>query len=160
MPDRSPSRRISVFAAVMAIGASVAGAAAGQTESQQLPVPKVTLYPGDPIGAEMLILKAFPARLDLGAVTLNPEALIGKVARRTLIAGKPIPPTYIRDREVIQKGKPVRVVFSEGGLTISSVAVPLQAGGVGDVLSLRNVDSGTVIKGIVEPDGSIRIAGP
>jgi flagellar basal body P-ring formation protein FlgA len=36
----------------------------------------------------------------------------------------------------------------------------LQAGGVGDVLSLRNTDSGTVIKGVVEADGTIRVAGP
>jgi flagella basal body P-ring formation protein FlgA len=93
-------------------------------------------------------------------VVQTAEALIGKVARRTLIAGKPVPLTYVRDREVVQKGKPVRVVFTSGGLTISGMAVPLQAGGVGDVLSLRNTDSGTVIKGVVEADGTIRVAGP
>jgi flagella basal body P-ring formation protein FlgA len=51
-------------------------------------------------------------------------------------------------------------VFSEGPLTISGLAVALQSGGVGDVLSLRNVDSGTVIRGTVQGDGSVRIAGP
>jgi flagella basal body P-ring formation protein FlgA len=94
------------------------------------------------------------------AVFQSSDGLMGKVARRTLIAGKPIPITYVRDPQVVQRGKPVRVVFMEGGLIISSMAVPLQAGGVGDVLSLRNVDSGAVIKGVVEADGSIRIAGP
>lgn len=160
MPHRSPSRLACSFAAALAVCAGMAGTVAAAAESQQLPVPKVTLYPGDAIGGEMLVLKSFAMQADFGPVIRAPEALIGKVARRTLIAGKPIPIAYIRDREVIQKGKPVRVVFSSGGLTISNVAIPLQAGGVGDVLSLRNVDSGTIIKGVVEADGTIRVAGP
>ena len=158
MPDRSPSRLATIVAALSIACAGMTGTAAAQ--NQQLPVPKITIYPGDPIGADLLTLKTFPIHADQGPVTLDPGALIGKVARRTLIAGRPVPPSYVHDREVIQKGKPVRVVFSEGGLTISSVAVPLQAGGVGDLLSLRNVDSGTVIRGIVEADGTIRVAGP
>ena len=158
MLSRSLSRLARCFAAALAVCASVAAAAAA--ESQQLPVPKVTLYPGDAIGSDLLVVKSFAMRTDFGPVIRTPEALIGKVARRTLVAGKPIPAAYIRDREVIQKGKPVRVVFSTGGLTISSVAVPLQAGVVGDVLTLRNTDSGTIIKGVVEADGSIRVAGP
>ena len=48
-------------------------------------------------------------------VTRTPGALIGKVARRTLIAGKPIPLILFAMPEVIKQGKPVRVVFSEGG---------------------------------------------
>ena len=158
MPDRSLSRLARSFATALAVCAGMAGASAA--ENQQLPVPKVTLYPGDAIGGELLTVKSFAMQADFGAVMRTPEALIGKVARRTLIAGKPIPAAYIRDREVIQKGKPVRVVFSQGGLTISSVAIPLQAGGVGDVLSLRNPDSGAIIKGTVEADGTIRVAGP
>jgi flagella basal body P-ring formation protein FlgA len=158
MPDRNPSRPARILAAALAIGAGMAGAAAAET--QHLPVPKITLYPGDVIGAEVLTLKSFVTGAELGPVTQTLEALIGKVARRTLIAGQPIPQTYVRARELIQKGKPIRVVFSDGGLTISSVAIPLQAGSAGDVLSLRNVDSGTVIKGIVGADGTVRVAGP
>ena len=158
MPDRSPSRLARSFAAAVAACVGMAGAAAA--ENQQLPVPKVTLYPGDAIGSELLAVKSFNMQADFGPVVRTPESLIGKVARRTLIAGKPIPLAYVREREVIQKGKPVRVVFSSGGLTISSIAIPLQAGGIGDLLSLRNVDSGTIIKGTVEADGTIRVAGP
>ena len=65
---------------------------------------------------------------------------------------------FIRDAEVIKQGKPVRVVFSEGPLIISGLAVALQSGGVGDVLSLRNIDSGTVIRGIVR--GTARSGSP
>lgn len=158
MHDQGQYRLASTLAAALAVCASVAGTAAAQT--QQLPVPKLTIYPGDVIASELLTLKNFSMRADAGPVVQTAEAMIGKVARRTLVAGKPVPLNYVRDRELVQKGKPVRVVFTAGGLTISSVAVPLQAGGVGDVLSLRNTDSGTVIKGVVEADGTIRVAGP
>jgi len=159
MPDRTRSRPVRILAAAaLAIGAGMAGTAAA--ESQQFPVPKITIYPGDAIGADVLILKSFVVGRDPGPVVRTTDALVGKVARRTLVAGKPIPSAYVRDREVIQKGKPVRVIFSDGGLMISSLAVPLQAGVVGDVLSLRNVDSGQMIKGVVEADGTVRVAGP
>jgi flagella basal body P-ring formation protein FlgA len=72
----------------------------------------------------------------------------------------PIPSLYLRDRQVVQQGKPVRITYSHGPLMIAGMAMPLQSGGIGDTLNLRNVDSGITIKGIVEADGSVRVAGP
>jgi len=51
-------------------------------------------------------------------------------------------------------------VFEEGGLTITTNAMALQNGGIGDLVSLRNVDSGTIIKGTVASNGTVRLAGP
>jgi flagella basal body P-ring formation protein FlgA len=36
----------------------------------------------------------------------------------------------------------------------------MQSGGKGDVVSVRNVDSGRTVKGTVEDDGSINVGGP
>ena len=52
------------------------------------------------------------------------------------------------------------VVFETGGLTITANAMALQNGGVGDVVTLRNVDSGTTIKGTVAADGTVRLGTP
>ena len=52
------------------------------------------------------------------------------------------------------------MVFEAGGLTITSKAVALQNGGVGDIVSLRNADSGIVDQGTVQADGTIRVDGP
>lgn len=140
--------------------ALAAGLTAARAESIELPVPKITIYPGDLIGAEMLDRKAMRLRDDKLPVARSEGDAVGKVARRTLVAGKPIPTAYLGDPQVIRQGKSVRMVFSEGALTISGVGIALQSGGIGDVISLRNTDSGTVIRGVVEPDGSVRIAGP
>jgi flagella basal body P-ring formation protein FlgA len=127
----------------------------------ELPVPRVTLYPGDVISEEQLVGRAFIAHtVARASVVTEREALIGKVARRTLLPGQPVPVGGVRDPWVVNQGKPTVVVFEAGGLTITTSALALQNGGIGDLVSLRNLDSGNVIKGTVAPDGTVRVAGP
>ena len=52
------------------------------------------------------------------------------------------------------------VIFKSGALIISATAVPLQPGSVGEMISLRNTDSGTTIRGIVQADGTVRVGLP
>jgi flagella basal body P-ring formation protein FlgA len=126
-----------------------------------LPVPRATLYPGDVIGEEQLADRAFIAHtVARASVFEGREGLLGKVARRTLLPGQPIPLNAIRDPYVVMQGKAAMVVFEFGGLTITSHATALQNGGIGEVVSLRNNDSGAVIKGTVAADGTVRLATP
>ena len=127
----------------------------------ELPVPRVTLYPGDVIGDDQLVERAFIAHtVTRSAVYETREMVVGKVARRTLLPGQPIPVNGIRDPYVVIQGKAAMVVFEAAGLTITANAMALQNGGIGDVVSLRNVDSGTIIKGTVASDGTVRLAVP
>lgn len=127
----------------------------------ELPVPRVTLYPGDVIADEQLVGRAFIAHtVARGSIVAQREALIGKVARRTLLPGQPVPVGGVRDPYVVNQGKTAVVVFEADGLTIATSALALQNGGIGDLVSLRNLDSGNVIKGTVAPDGTVRVAGP
>jgi flagella basal body P-ring formation protein FlgA len=129
--------------------------------SLELPVPKVTIYPGDVVAEDLLVRRAFIAStVTRSAVFEDPRAVVGKVARKTLIAGQPIPVNAIRDAYAVTQGQAVRVIFRSGGLVITGQAIPLQSGAAGDVISLRNVDSGAVIKGLVEPDGTVRVGAP
>jgi flagella basal body P-ring formation protein FlgA len=82
------------------------------------------------------------------------------VARRTLLPGQPVPVGGVRDPYMVNQGKTAVVVFEADGLSISTSALALQNGGIGDLVSLRNLDSGNVIKGTVAPDGTVRVAGP
>jgi len=126
-----------------------------------LPVPRATIYPGDVIGGEQLVDRAFIAHTVARAGVFDGrDALLGKVARRTLLPGQPIPISAVRDPYVVTQGKTAMVVFEAGGLVITSHATVLQNAGVGEVVSLRNNDSGTVIKGTVAADGTVRLATP
>jgi flagella basal body P-ring formation protein FlgA len=127
----------------------------------RLPVPRVTIYPGDAIGDEQLAERAFIAHtVARGTVYDRRQAVVGKVARRTLLPGLPIPIAGTRDPFVVAQGSLALVVLEASGLTITTNAVALQNGGVGDVITLRNVDSGTIIKGTVFSDGTIRLGAP
>jgi flagellar basal body P-ring formation protein FlgA len=125
----------------------------------ELPVPRLTIYPGDAIADDQLVERAFIAHtVARSTVHENRQTLVGKVAKRTLLPGQPIPVGGVRDPYAVVQGKATLVVFEAGGLTISTNATALQNGNIGEVVSLRNVDSGTIIKGTVAPDGSVRLA--
>lgn len=123
----------------------------------ELPVPKITIYPGDVITAEALGTQTFGAGVERMPVIRSSGDVVGKVARRTLITGKPIPVNSIRVVDAVQLGKQVQLIFEADGLTITGVGVALQNAAVGDLLSVRNTDSGLTIKGVVQADGSVRV---
>jgi flagella basal body P-ring formation protein FlgA len=86
--------------------------------------------------------------------------LVGKVSRQTLLPNQPVPASSMRDPFAVQQGQPAVVYFQAGALVISATAVPLQAGSAGQVISLRNNDSGTTIRGVVQADGTVRVGMP
>jgi flagellar basal body P-ring formation protein FlgA len=147
----------------LAIGACAAlllalPARAADADDIPLPVPMVTIYPGDIIEDGKISDRLFIARtVARGTVVETRSAVVGKVARRTLLPGQPIPMNATRDSYAIAQGRTALLVFRSGGLTITSTAVALQNGGIGESISARNADSGVIIKGIVQADGTIRV---
>jgi flagellar basal body P-ring formation protein FlgA len=154
------SRIGSVLAAAVLLLLASAHACANEPETISLPVPRVAIYPGDTISADALYERMFVARSVARATVLEAQsAVIGKVARRTLLPNQPISLNAIRDPFVIAQGKQAFLVFKADGLTITSSAVALQNGGVGDIVTARNADSGIVVRGAVQADGTIRVDG-
>lgn len=143
--------------AMVIFAVALAGVAA-RADVQSLPVPKVVIYPGEVISEQSLVDRAFNA----GWAAKMPvhkakDEIIGKVARRTLVPGQPVPLNAIRVADAVTQGKSYRIVFREDGLIISAMAVAMSSGAVGDIVSLRNPDSGVVIHGIVGADGTVRM---
>jgi flagella basal body P-ring formation protein FlgA len=134
------------------------GAIAARAEDVVVAVPSVTIYPGDVIGDEQIIERVFaPGTLGKFAIAQDRSMLVGKVARRTLLPGKPIPVNGVKDPDVVSRGGSVLAIYRSGGLVISSVVQPLRAGGVGDIIEARNIDSGKIIRGAIQADGTLRV---
>ena len=75
-------------AIAMALLLLLLGAPSACAAELELPVPRLTIYPGDVIGDEQLVERAFIAHtVARSTVHEAREALIGKVARRTLLPG-------------------------------------------------------------------------
>jgi len=141
------------------VAAMVAGAApALAAEGRILPVPVVTIYPGDTISDSMIKDRTFPANYRFRtAVVESPRVLAGKTARRTLLPGEPIPMNAVDDPKLVTRGMQTAIMFEEGGLSIVGIGIPLQSRTLGETVQVKNVDSGRVITGRVQADGRIRI---
>ncbi len=148
--------RTLLLAAALPLSALLAGPALAQ---ETVIIPTRVIYPGEVISADML--EEVPLRRqvrNLASLTLDWSQIEGKVARRTLLPGRMIPVSSFRDAWLVEPGKPVQVVFRHGGLEISLSGVPLQAGAAGEIVRVRNMDSGSVFTGIVMGDGTIRVS--
>lgn len=138
----------------LALAAHFASPAAA---GEHRPVAALTIYPGDVIRDEMLMDAEVPDAATGVAFAMNRSMLVGKVAKRTLLPGQPIPTNAVGLPRLVTVGSMVRLVYSEGGLTITTYASALQNGSAGDVVTVRNPESGIVVTGIVRADGTVRI---
>ncbi|WP_240540128.1 flagellar basal body P-ring formation chaperone FlgA [Salinarimonas soli] len=121
------------------------------------PVPTVTIYPGETIRDSIIEDREFPGMADRPQAVDSRRVLVGKVARRTLAPGQLIPINAVEDPKLVVRGTPVQVVFAQDGLVISALASPLQSGSVGEMVRARNIDSGLVVVGTVQADGTLRV---
>ncbi len=162
MPHARSSGAATLCAALLA--GLVLAATSGETRAREpggsraLPVPTITIYPGETIKPGVIEERAFSAHA-VGRMPVVEDArlLQGKVARRTLLPGQLIPHNAVEEPRLVERGASVRVVFSESGLTIVAVASALEAGSHGDQVRARNLDSGVTIIGKVQADGSLRV---
>ncbi len=122
------------------------------------PTPAVVIYPGDIIRESMLVdVDIRDLVRASGSLVESRAELIGKAARRTLLPGAAIAPTWVESPRAIYNGAQVRVIFREDGLTIVSSAAAMQAGAVGDTIRLRSGDGGATISGVILSDGTVQV---
>lgn len=120
-------------------------------------VPIRTIYPGEEIG------RGSVEEVDVTNPNLSGEyaresrEVVGMVAKRTLLPGRTIPPSALREAFAVTRGSSVRLVFTIGNLNISASGTPLENAAIGDVIRVRNIDSGVTVSGTVMADGTIQV---
>jgi flagellar basal body P-ring formation protein FlgA len=150
--------------AAMAIGVAILALVVGcacpaVAEEALIPTPKAVIYPGDIILDQMLADVPDAARDGSGPFITSRSLIVGKAARLTLLPGHAIPFSGVSNRKLVSNGAEVKLVFSEGGLVITTSGSALQDGSIGDVVKVRNDDSGVTVTGAVQPDGSVQVSG-
>lgn len=144
--------------AIVALAVALCGLAAPALAGETVVVTNRVVYPGETVTADVLDEVPLRRRLQNPAsVVYAPDQLLGKVARRTLLPGRLIAVGSVREAYLVETGSPVSVLFVHGPLVISATGVPLQSGAAGDMIRLRNLDSGSVFTGIVMQDGTVRV---
>ncbi len=123
-----------------------------------MPVPSVTILQGDVLSEELVAEERFVANDKvLRNYFTSREAVVGKVARRVLPKGHAIPINALRDPFLFKEGERVVLVFVTGGLSIEASGVALQPGVLGSLVNVRNTDTGVVIRGLVQSNGSVQV---
>ena len=147
-------------AAILALTLAAALAPGANGQVAGAPTPKAVIYPGEVIRDDMLN-DATPelARDANGPFVESRAMVVGKVARLTLLPGHAIPFAGVSNRKLVANGTEVRLIYAEGGLTIVTTGAALQDGSSGDMVRVRNSDSGVTVSGIVQPDGSVSVGG-
>lgn len=149
--------RALVFLVASGLAAALPAGGARATETFAAVVNRI-VYPGQTIGAEAVEEVPFKVTGKIASPVAHSHAEVaGKVARRTLLPGYLIPVSSLREPYLVEAGEPVTAIFAHGGLTITAAAVPLEPGSLGDMIRLRNADSGKVFTGIVLADGTVRL---
>ena len=131
---------------------------AAHAGSYTLLVPVRTIYPGEEVAAAGLAAKTFKLA---GGMLRNwvsePAQVSGRQARRTLVAGKPIALSALKQPDAVTRGKPARAHFRAGGLEISTLLVPLDDAAAGETVSARNPQSGVIIEALVLESGELMV---
>ncbi len=125
-----------------------------------LTVPAATISPGETITANMLEDRVYTAaEAQRFPQAASRSALMGKVAKRMLMPGQPVPFFAVGEPKLITQGVPATIRFESGGLSIRAIGMPMESGVVGAVVRLKNVDSGHMVTGVVQADGTVKVGG-
>ncbi|KQV41803.1 flagellar biosynthesis protein FlgA [Rhizobium sp. Root73] len=126
-------------------------------ERRMAVIPTQTIYPGEVIDAHRLEEVEVTNPALTGDYAVSADQVTGKVTSRTLLQGRVILVSALREPYAVERGKAVRIVFSNGPLTITAGGAPLENAAVGDLIRVRNTDSGIIVSGTVMDDGTIHV---
>ncbi len=135
--------------ALVLLAALVAGQAAADTV-----VAARTIRSRAILGPEDLALVAGDTP---GALSVLGDAL-GMEAKVNLYAGRPIRAGEVGAPAIIERNQIVPLVYTQGGLSISTDGRALDRAGVGDTLRVMNLTSRTTVTGTVAEDGSVAVS--
>jgi flagellar basal body P-ring formation protein FlgA len=120
-------------------------------------VPTQIIYPGEVISAGRLEEVDVTNPNLSGGYARKVGEVAGMVSKRTLLPGRTITLAGLREPYAVTRGTPIRLVFAMGSMTISAGGTPLEDAAVGDVIRVRNTDSGMILNGTVMADGTIQV---
>lgn len=118
-------------------------------------VPTQIIYPGESIDAKRLEMVEVTNPNLMAGYARDVSEVTGLITTRTLLPGRTITVSVLRQPYAVKRGDKVLLVFDNGGLRITASGTPLADAVVGDLIQARNTDTGVIISGTVLADGSI-----
>lgn len=125
-----------------------------------MPVPVRRIRPGEVIEpSDLTTIRLSLDRAGAGFIA-SADALIGQSPRRQLSAGRLVQVGSVGAPIVVQRNRPVTLVYEDGALMLAARGRALQEGGVGDTVRVMNIASSTVVTGTVTGSETVSVSGP
>lgn len=147
-------RRAALAAFVPAVFA--ASAARAETLGYAV-VPTQIIYPGEEIDAKRLERVEVTNKNLAQGYASDISQVQGLVTTRTLLPGRTIMVGALKQPSAIKRGDKILLVYDNGVLRITASGTPLAEGAVGELIQVRNTDTGVILSGTIMPDRSVLV---
>lgn len=87
------------------------------------------------------------------------KEVVGMQAKKYIAAGNMFKINDISMPPVLKNNDPVNIVYSSGAINLKTTGVALGAGAVGDMIKVKNVNSGAVLLGQIINKNTVRVGG-
>ncbi|MGB5093479.1 MAG: flagellar basal body P-ring formation chaperone FlgA [Parvibaculum sp.] len=124
-----------------------------------VPVLTHDMQPGDLVKAQDIDWIKMPTSRVSQNIITSQDHLLGMSPRRPVRQGEALRLSDLSAPVVVEKGGLVDVLYSTGSLSLSARGRALQAGAIGDVITVLNTTSNRTIQGVVEAPNVVRIDG-
>jgi flagellar basal body P-ring formation protein FlgA len=111
---------------------------------------------GEAISAQDVVWMDAPANAPRDALS-DPEALIGKTARRALLPNQALRIADVMDTPAVRRGESVTLLFEAGGLRLSLRGRAMADAPIGATIKVVNIQSNKTLDAIVEGQGVARV---
>jgi flagellar basal body P-ring formation protein FlgA len=87
-----------------------------------------------------------------------PAAVVGLAARRALRPGQPLSAADLMKPEIVTRGDSVTLVYQAPGITLTLRGQAQDSGGLGDSVSVLNLETKRIVQGVISGPGRINVA--
>lgn len=117
---------------------------------------KHSVRKGEVLTPEGLAVHDFERALAPGTYA-DPAELVGRRMAQSLGAGVPIRARHLERSWAVAEGAPVVIEMTLGGVTVSTTGEALENGQIGDSVSVKNLQSGKVVRGFVSAEKTVSL---
>ena len=114
-------------------------------------------YPGQLIGSGQVKRVAVTNPDFAGDFATDFSQVEGMITKSTLLPERAISVSSLHEPFAVTHGQQVRLIYKSGTLQITALGMPLQDGSVGELIRVRNADSGLTVSGTVLSPGIVQV---
>lgn len=87
----------------------------------------------------------------------KPEQIIGKTLKRGMASGQPIRSNDLTEQLAVLANSEVEMFYSGKGIAVTDRGIAMEKGAIGDVIRVRNIKSGTVLRARVDAPNRVLV---